>query len=63
MKIKGYCQTAEILNTFAIFRLILRDKILKYAGVRENALGDNEYKGYEAGINSAMKNPFYFSKQ
>ena len=44
----------EILRTVAVFRLILPDKTLKFAGGRENALGDDEYRGYAAGINSML---------
>ena len=46
--------TDEILRTIAVFRLILPDKVLKFAGGREKALGDNEYSGYSAGINSML---------
>lgn len=44
----------EILRTIAIFRLILQDKPLKFAGGREKALGKDEYRGYAAGINSML---------
>jgi len=44
----------EILRTIAVFRLILPDKTLKFAGGRENALGSDEYKGYAAGMNSML---------
>ena len=44
----------EILRTISVFRLILPNKILKFAGGREKALGINEYKGYTAGINSMI---------
>lgn len=44
----------EILRTIAIFRLILPDKVLKFAGGREKALETYEYKGYLAGINSMI---------
>lgn len=44
----------EILRTIAVFRLILPDKVLKFAGGREKALGDMEYSGYVAGINSLI---------
>jgi biotin synthase len=44
----------EVLRTLAVFRLILPDKVLKFAGGRERALGDDEYKGYTAGINSLI---------
>jgi len=46
--------TYEILRTIAVFRLILPDKVLKFAGGREKALGGDEYKGYSAGINSIL---------
>lgn len=44
----------EILRAIAMFRLILPDKVLKFAGGREKALGSDEYKGYAAGINSTL---------
>ncbi len=44
----------EILRTIAVFRLVLPDKALRFAGGREKALGENEYKGYAAGINSIL---------
>lgn len=44
----------EILRTIAVFRLILQDKPLKFAGGREKALGKDEYSGYAAGINSML---------
>lgn len=44
----------EILRTIAVFRLVLRDKSLRFAGGRENAMGEEEYKGYAAGINSTL---------
>jgi len=44
----------EILRTIAVFRLILPNKTLKFAGGREDALGDEEYKGYAAGINAML---------
>lgn len=44
----------EILRTIAVFRLILPDKVLKFAGGREKALDSNEYRGYTAGINSML---------
>lgn len=46
--------TDEILRTIAVFRLILPNKVLKFAGGREKALGSDEYKGYAAGINSML---------
>ena len=44
----------EILRTIAVFRVILPNKVLKYAGGRENAMGEEEYKGYQAGINALL---------
>ena len=44
----------EILRTIAVFRLILPHKVLRFAGGREQALGNDEYKGYAAGINSML---------
>lgn len=50
--------TAEILRTIALFRLILPTKTIRFAGGRQNALADLEYKGYEAGINALMVGDF-----
>lgn len=44
----------EILRIIAVFRLILPNKVLKFAGGREKALGHDEYRGYTAGINSML---------
>ncbi len=44
----------EILRTIAVFRLILPNKVLRFAGGREKALGKEEYSGYVAGINSML---------
>lgn len=44
----------EILRAIAVFRLILPDKPLRFAGGRENALGAEEYRGYIAGINALI---------
>lgn len=44
----------EILQTFAIFRLILPAKIIRYAGGREHSLGELVPLGYLSGINGAL---------
>ncbi|MEG6585281.1 biotin synthase BioB [Dendrosporobacter sp. 1207_IL3150] len=44
----------EILQTFAIFRLILPTKIIRYAGGREHNLGELVPLGYLSGINGAL---------
>jgi len=44
----------ELLRTIAVFRLILRDKTLRFAGGRENAMGNEEYAGYTAGVNAMI---------
>lgn len=46
--------TDEILRTIAVFRIIMPNKALRFAGGREKALGNEEYKGYIAGINSML---------
>lgn len=46
--------TDEIIRTIAVFRLIMPNKALRFAGGREKALGADEYKGYKAGINSMI---------
>lgn len=50
--------TDEILKTIALFRLIMPKKTLRFAGGRQNAMGDEEYKSYEAGINALMVGNF-----
>lgn len=44
----------EILKTIAVLRFILPSALLRYAGGRENAMGDREIEGYTAGINSVI---------
>jgi len=44
----------EILRTIAVFRLIFQDKPLRFAGGRDKALGQDEYLGYDAGINGMI---------
>ena len=44
----------EILRTIAVFRFILKDKTLRFAGGREKALAEHEYLGYRAGINALL---------
>lgn len=44
----------EVLQTFAIFRLILPDKILRYAGGRERALGELVPLGFLSGMNGML---------
>lgn len=44
----------EILQTFAIFRLILPAKIIRYAGGREHNLGELTPLGFLAGINGML---------
>lgn len=44
----------EILQTFAIFRFILPDKIIRYAGGRERNLGELVPLGFLSGINGML---------
>jgi len=44
----------EVLKTFAIFRFILPDKNIRYAGGRERAMGDLQALGLMAGINGML---------
>lgn len=44
----------EVLQTFAIFRMILPGKILRYAGGREKALGELVPLGFLSGINGML---------
>ena len=48
----------EILRTIALFRLIMPHKTLCFAGGRQNAMGNEEYSGYEAGINALIIGDF-----
>lgn len=54
--------TEEILRTISVFRLILPNKVLKFAGGREKALGSDEYSGYAAGINSLLVGNYLTTK-
>lgn len=47
-------QPMEILKTFAIFRLILPDKIIRYAGGKESNLGELVPLGFLSGINGTL---------
>ncbi len=44
----------EILQTFAVFRLILPTKIIRYAGGREHSLGDLVPLGFLSGVNGML---------
>lgn len=55
---QGLLLPDEILQTFAIFRLLLPDKTIRYAGGRENAMGEREIEGYHAGINALIAGNF-----
>lgn len=44
----------EVLQTFAIFRLVLPDKVIRYAGGREKALGELVPLGFLAGLNGVL---------
>ncbi len=48
----------QILRTIAMFRIIMPDKTLCFAGGRQNAMGKDEYAGYEAGINALIAGDF-----
>jgi len=48
----------EILRTIALFRIILPGTTLSFAGGRQNAMKEHEYRGYEAGINALMVGDF-----
>lgn len=50
--------TDEILRTIALFRLVMPKQTLCFAGGRQNAMGDDEYAGYEAGINALIIGDF-----
>lgn len=52
----------EIIRTIAVFRMILPDKILKFAGGREQAMGGKEEIGYKAGINSLLVGDYLTTK-
>ena len=44
----------DILRTIAVFRLVLQDKSLRFAGGRDKAMGKDEYLGYNAGMNAMI---------
>jgi len=44
----------EILQTFAVFRMILPQKIIRYAGGREHSLGELVPLGFLSGINGML---------
>jgi len=44
----------DILRTIAVFRLILQDKALRFAGGRDKAMGKDEYLGYNVGMNAMI---------
>lgn len=44
----------EILQTIAIFRFVLPDSMLRFAGGRENALRNLQSMGYLAGLNAVL---------
>ncbi|MCF7976372.1 MAG: biotin synthase BioB [Phycisphaerae bacterium] len=44
----------DVIRTVCMFRLILRDKIIKLAAGRESVLGADQIKGFEAGANGMI---------
>jgi len=44
----------DILRTIAVFRAVLQDKSLRFAGGRDKAMGKDEYLGYNAGMNAMI---------
>ncbi len=44
----------EILRSIAVFRIVLPDKALRFAGGREKAMGNYEINGFQAGINAIL---------
>lgn len=52
----------EILKTIALFRLILPDKLIRFAGGREQALRDLQSLGYFAGINASLVGSYLTTK-
>lgn len=44
----------EILQTFAVFRMILPQKIIRYAGGREHSLGELVPLGFLSGVNGML---------
>lgn len=51
---KERLQPMEILQSFAIFRLIMPTKIIRYAGGREQSLGDLVPLGFLSGVNGML---------
>ncbi|MDU2066083.1 MAG: biotin synthase BioB [Sporomusaceae bacterium] len=52
----------EILQTFAIFRMVLPGKILRYAGGKERNLGDLVPLGFLSGINGMLIGDYLTTK-
>ncbi len=52
----------EILRTVALFRFILPDKTLRFAGGRQRAMGKKEYAAYDMGLNGIMVGDFLTTK-
>jgi len=48
----------DILRALAVFRILLPDKVIRYAGGRESAMGEHEYEGYRAGVNALIAGSF-----
>ncbi len=44
----------DVIRTVCLFRLILKDKIIKLAAGRESVLGSDQIKGFEAGANGMI---------
>ena len=44
----------DVIRTVCLFRLILKDKIIKLAAGRESVLGSEQIKGFEAGANGMI---------
>jgi len=53
MQGRSILQAPEILKTMAVYRFILPDAYIRYAGGR-SALGSMQQKGFQAGVNAAL---------
>ncbi len=50
----GPLSLEDVIRTICIFRIILKDKIIKIAAGRETALKDSQVKGFAAGANGML---------
>jgi biotin synthase len=44
----------DVIRTICLFRLVLKDKVIKIAAGRERTLGRDQVKGFQAGANGMI---------